>query len=105
MAWKRGQRDGLRRKRLRIIVARGAKPVQKGSGLSEKALMKPVLFFWRKMRMMNASSEVAMTLGEHGVSMAFFGSGGEDLLVRMKHDEPSYSLRINQALTINLEYI
>lgn len=62
VTWKRGQREGFRRKRFRIIVARGAKPVQKGSGLSEKALTKPVLFFWRKMRRMNASSDVATTL-------------------------------------------
>lgn len=51
------------------MVARGANPVQKGSGLSEKALMKPVLFLWRKIRRMNASVDVAITLEEYGVSI------------------------------------
>jgi len=37
----------------------------KGSGFSEKALMKPALFFCRKMRRMNASREVATTLCSH----------------------------------------
>jgi len=44
------------------MVARGAKPVVKGSGLSEKALMKPSLFFCLKIRRMKASGEVAIIL-------------------------------------------
>lgn len=44
VTWNRGHSDGFRRKRFRIIEDRGAKPVVKGSGLSEKAFRKPTLF-------------------------------------------------------------
>jgi len=56
-----GQSSGVRKKRFFNIFAKGLNPVVKGSGISEKALINPFLFFWRKMRRMNASTEVATT--------------------------------------------
>lgn len=60
--WNLGHSDGFRRKRFRIVFARGAKPVVNGSGLSENAFKKPTLLSWRYSRIMKASREVAMTL-------------------------------------------
>lgn len=42
--WNLGQSDALRRKRLRSILANGAKPMVNGSGESENAFKKPRLF-------------------------------------------------------------
>ena len=44
------------------MLAKGAKPVVNGSGLSEKALRKPVLLACRYIRMIKASIEVATIL-------------------------------------------
>jgi len=60
--WKRGQSVGVLRWRFLIMVAKGAKPVVNGSGLSENALMNPSLFFWRYKRRMKASGDAAVTL-------------------------------------------
>ena len=51
-----------RKKRFRIMVASGENPVVKGSGLSEKALINPSLFFCLNIRRIKASMDVAMTL-------------------------------------------
>ena len=65
VTWNRGHNEGFLRKRLRIMDDKGAKPVVKGSGLSENALRKPTLFICLNMRMMKASVEVA-TILKHG---------------------------------------
>ena len=65
VTWKRGHKDALRKKRLRIILAKGANPVVKGSGESENAFRKPDLLTCRYIRIMNASTEVARTLPDN----------------------------------------
>jgi hypothetical protein len=56
-----GHRRGVRRKRFLSMFARGLNPVVKGSGISEKAFINPLRFFCRNIRIMKASTEVAMT--------------------------------------------
>ena len=47
VTWNRGHRDGFLKNRFRIIVDSGENAVVNGSGLSEKACKKPVLFICR----------------------------------------------------------
>jgi hypothetical protein len=69
-----GHRRGVRRKRFFIIFERGLKPVVNGSGISEKAFINPFLFFWRNIRRIKASTDVATTFSPCSTTMPVIDS-------------------------------
>lgn len=86
VTWKRGHKEVLRRKRLRMEFARGANPVVNGSGASEKAFRNPRLLCSRYARIMKASIDVAAIL--YVLSMSSLGA--QIWLLTCQHEARPY---------------